>query len=41
MSVKRTYSKQDGGKRRFTPKVEETEKINEETIDKEIDALVA
>ena len=41
MSVKRTYSKQDGGKRRFTPKVEETEKINEETIDKVIDALVA
>ena len=40
MSVKRSYSRQDGGKRRFTPKTEEVEKINEETIDKEIDALV-
>ena len=40
MSVKRTYSRQDGNKRRYTPKVEEVEKINEETIDKEIDALV-
>jgi len=40
MSVKRTYSRQDGSKRRYTPKVEEVEKINEETIDKEIDALV-
>ena len=40
MSVKRTYNKQDGGKRRFSPKTEEVEKINEETIDKEIDALV-
>ena len=40
MSVKRSYSRQDGNKRRFTPKTEEVEKINEETIDKEIDALV-
>jgi ribosomal protein S6 len=40
MSVKRTYSRQDGNKRRYTPKVEEVEKINEETIDKEIEALV-
>jgi ribosomal protein S6 len=40
MSVKRTYNRQDGNKRRYTPKVEEVEKINEETIDKEIDALV-
>jgi ribosomal protein S6 len=40
MSVKRTYSRQDGNKRRYTLKVEEVEKINEETIDKEIDALV-
>lgn len=40
MSVKRTYSKQDNGKKRIVSKVEESEKINEETIDKEIDALV-
>jgi len=40
MSVKRPYGKQDGSKRRFTRKVEEVEVINEETIDKEIDALV-
>ncbi len=40
MSVKRSYSRQDGNKRRYTPKIEEVEKINEETIDKEIEALV-
>lgn len=40
MSVKRLYNRQDGNKRRFTQKIEEVEKINEETIDKEIDALV-
>jgi ribosomal protein S6 len=42
MSVKRAYGKQEGGnnKRRFTPKVEESAPINEEVIDKEIDALV-
>lgn len=40
MSVKRSYNRQDGNKRRFVPKTEEVEKINEETIDKEIDALV-
>ena len=39
MSVKRSY-KQDGGKRRATPKAREVDPINEETIDKEIDALV-
>jgi ribosomal protein S6 len=40
MSVKRSYNRQDGNKRRFTQKTEEVEKINEETIDREIDALV-
>jgi ribosomal protein S6 len=40
MSVKRAYGKQDGGRRRPVQKTEEVEKINEETIDKEIDALV-
>lgn len=40
ISVKRSYGKQDGSKRRITPKHEEVEQINEETIDKEIDALV-
>jgi len=40
MSVKRAYGKQDGVKRRPAPKAEEVEPINEETIDKEIDALV-
>lgn len=41
MSVKRTYNKQDGGKRHSTPRVkEESVPINEEVIDKEIDALV-
>lgn len=38
--IKRTYGKQDGGRRRFTPKIEETQVINEEVLDKEIDALV-
>ena len=40
MSVKRPYGKQDGSKRRSVRKTEEVEVINEETIDKEIDALV-
>ncbi len=40
MSVKRAYGKQDGPRRRIAPKAEETAPINEETIDKEIDALV-
>ena len=40
MSTKRAYGKQDGFKRRSTPKSEESLPINEETIDKEIDALV-
>jgi ribosomal protein S6 len=41
MSVKRAYGKQDGSnKRRSTPKSEESAPINEEVIDKEIEALV-
>jgi ribosomal protein S6 len=40
MSVKRVYGKQDGVKRRPSPKAEEVGPINEEVIDKEIDALV-
>jgi ribosomal protein S6 len=40
MSSKRPYGKTEGMKRRSTPKAEETGPINEETIDKEIDALV-
>ena len=40
MSVKRSYSKQDGYKRQHTQKAKEEAPINEETIDKEIDALV-
>jgi len=40
MSVKRSYSKQDGGKRRQAQKEKEEAPINEETIDKEIEALV-
>ena len=41
MSVKRAYGKQDGSKRRPSVKKSEVaEVINEETIDKEIDALV-
>lgn len=44
MSVKRSYSKQDNSKRRFvaTPKTTEEPEapINEESIDKEIEALV-
>ncbi|HLP86499.1 MAG TPA: 30S ribosomal protein S6 [Candidatus Paceibacterota bacterium] len=40
MSVKRSYSKQDGYKRQHTQKTKEADPINEETIDKEIDALV-
>ncbi len=40
MSIKRPYGKQDGSKRRSVRKTEEVEVINEETIDKEIEALV-
>jgi hypothetical protein len=40
MSAKRPYGKTDGVKRRTAIKAEETGPINEETIDKEIDALV-
>ncbi len=40
MSVKRPYGKQDGARRRSVHKTEEAEVINEETIDKEIEALV-
>ncbi len=40
MSVKRAYGKQDGRSRRPTQKTEVVETVNEETIDKEIDALV-
>ena len=40
MSTKRAYGKQDGPKRRTTPKTEEQAPINEEVIDKEIEALV-
>lgn len=40
MSVKRSYGKQEGIKRRSVQKIEETAPINEEVIDKEIDALV-
>lgn len=40
MSVKRAYGKQDGAKRRPAQKHEETTPINEEVIDKEIEALV-
>jgi len=41
MSVKRAYGRQDGGRRRPAQKQEESvAPINEETIDKEIDALV-
>jgi len=41
MSVKRVYNKPEGAKKRpFVTKAEPAEEINEETIDKEIDALV-
>jgi ribosomal protein S6 len=40
MSVKRAYGKQDGVKRRPAQKQEEVLPINEEVIDKEIEALV-
>jgi ribosomal protein S6 len=40
MSSKRPYGKPEGAKRRSTPRAEETGPINEEVIDKEIDALV-
>ena len=40
MSSKRPYGNKDGYKRRSAPKTEESLPINEETIDKEIEALV-
>lgn len=40
MSQKRTYQRSDSAKRHHTPKAEELLPINEETIDKEIEALV-
>jgi len=40
MSIKRSFTRADGPRRRPAHKVEEKEAINEETIDKEIDALV-
>lgn len=40
MSTKRAYGNKDGFKRRLIHKREESLPINEETIDKEIDALV-
>jgi ribosomal protein S6 len=40
MSVKRSYGKQEGVKRRPVQKTEEVTPINVEIIDKEIDALV-
>jgi ribosomal protein S6 len=40
MSVKRPYGKTEGAKRRTSSKSEETGPINEEVIDKEIEALV-
>ena len=40
MSTKRLYSKQDSSKRRSSTRPEESLPINEEVIDKEIDALV-
>lgn len=40
MSPKRAYGKTEGMKRRSTPRVEESMPINEEVIDKEIEALV-
>jgi len=40
MSTKRPYGKTEGTKRRSTAKPEKAEPINEEVIDKEIDALV-
>lgn len=40
MSAKRAYGKTDGPKRRIAPRTEESQPINEEVIDKEIEALV-
>ncbi len=40
MSIKKAYGKAEFSKRRFTPKTEEVVPINEEEVDKEIDALV-
>jgi ribosomal protein S6 len=41
MSIKRSFMRQDGGRKKIAPKSEEaSEKIDETVIDKEIDALV-
>lgn len=40
MSIKRSYGKQDGSKRRSSQRQEKSVPINEETLNKEIDALV-
>lgn len=40
ISVKRTYSRQDSVKRRYLPKTEEVEVIDEVALNQEIDALV-
>lgn len=40
MSSKRPYGKPEGAKRRTTARTEKADPINEEVIDKEIDALV-
>jgi len=40
MSLKRPYGKPEGSKRRATTRTEKVDPINEEVIDKEIEALV-
>jgi ribosomal protein S6 len=40
MSQRRVYGRSEGVRRKITPKVEESLPINEETIDKEIEALM-
>ena len=41
MSPKRSFTRQDGGRKKVSPKPEEVgEQIDETVIDKEIDALV-
>jgi ribosomal protein S6 len=40
MSIKRSYGKQEGGRHHVSSKPKENTEINEETIDKEIEALV-
>ena len=40
MSQRRTYNRSEGFRRKVAPKIEESLPINEETIDKEIEALM-